>query len=60
MGDECTCEKCQSAAVDFRVAFACPVGEPETWGEGRGSSARELYLVVSERGISLSRQSPER
>lgn len=59
MGDECTCDKCQTAAVNFGGGVAWPVCEPETPGDGRGSSARELYLVITERGISLRSQSPE-
>lgn len=59
MGDECTCEKCQTVAVNFRGAVAWPVEEAEKSGEGRGNSTREMYLVISERGISLRRQSQE-
>ena len=60
MGDECTCEKCKGAAADYRgVAVVWFVGEIDAGADGRGGQAPGPYLITSEHGISLRRQSPE-
>jgi hypothetical protein len=59
MGDECTCEKCQVGTVIDAGAAAWPVARAEAQAEGRGHSSRELYLVVTDGGISLRQQSYE-
>jgi hypothetical protein len=60
MGDECTCEKCQAGAVNEPRAFVWPVACGEAQAEGRGRTQRNLYLVVTEVGVSLRQQSFER
>ena len=59
MGDECTCEKCQTGCVTETAVFVWQVVSAETLAEGRGYAHRNLYLVVTERGISLRQQSHE-
>lgn len=59
MGDECTCEKCQVSAVREQSASAWPVVRAEAQAEGHGRSQRNLYLVVTDDGISLRQQSYE-
>jgi hypothetical protein len=59
MGDECTCEKCQAGSVNGQGVVVWPVGRPEAQAEGRGHTQRDLYLVISEAGISLRQQSLE-
>ena len=53
MGDECTCEKCQTGRVKETGVFVWQVNRAETKAEGRSHAQRNLYLVVTERGISL-------
>ena len=60
MGDECNCEKCQSGPGKERRAFVWPVAHAEVQAEGRGRTQRNVYLVVTEAGISLRRQAFER
>lgn len=57
MGDECTCEKCQSGSHSEAGAAVWPVVKAEGQAEGRGRSQRTLYLVVTDGGISLRQQS---
>ena len=59
MGDECTCEKCQAGAVIEQDASVWPVLKSEAKAEGRSRSQRNLYLVVTDDGISLRQQSYE-
>jgi len=59
MSDECTCEKCQAGSVSESGASVWPVVKAEAQAEGRGRSQRNLYLVVTEGGISLRQQSYE-
>ncbi|MET0645264.1 MAG: DUF3810 domain-containing protein [Pyrinomonadaceae bacterium] len=59
MGDECTCEKCQAGCVTETGVFVWQVVRAETQAEGRGHTQRKLYLIVTERGISLRQQSHE-
>ena len=59
MGDECTCEKCQACSVNEPRAFVWPVACAEAQSEWRGRTQRNLYLVVTEGGISLGQQSFE-
>ena len=59
MGDECTCEKCQAGSVSETGASVWQVVKAEAQAEGRGHSQRNLYLVVTEGGISLRQQSYE-
>lgn len=59
MGDECTCEKCQTVSVSEQGASMWPVIKTETQTENRGRSQRSLYLVVTDGGISLHQQSYE-
>jgi biotin-(acetyl-CoA carboxylase) ligase len=59
MGDECNCEKCQANSVIEQGASVWPVVKAEAQVEGRGRSQRNLYLVVTEGGISLRQQSYE-
>lgn len=56
MGDECTCEKCQTGLSNEPSASVWPV---ETQAEGHGRMQRNLYLVVTDGGISLRQQSYE-
>lgn len=59
MGDECNCEKCQSSSVSETGATVWPVVRAESQADGRGHTQRNLYLVVSDDGISLRQQSFE-
>ena len=59
MGDECTCEKCQTGRVKETGVSVWQVNRSETKAEGRSHVQRNLYLVVTERGISLRQQSHE-
>jgi hypothetical protein len=59
MGDECTCEKCQAAAVNEQGAFVWPVVRVEAQPAGRALTQRCLYLVVTVGGISLRQQTFE-
>jgi hypothetical protein len=59
MGDECTCEKCQTVSVSEQGASMWPVVKAETQTENRGRSQPHLYLVVTDGGISLHQQSYE-
>jgi hypothetical protein len=59
MGDECTCEKCRAGSVNDAAASVWQVVRPEAPAEGRGRSQRELFLVVTDGGISLRQQSYE-
>ena len=59
MGDECNCEKCQANTMSEKGASVWPVVRMEAQAEGRGRSQRNLYLVVTEGGISLRQQSYE-
>ena len=59
MGDECTCEKCQAGMVSVSGASVWPVEGAEAQAEGRGRFLREVYLVVTDGGISLRAQSYE-
>ena len=57
MGDECTCEKCQSGSVRETDASVWQVVRAETQAEVFGRVRRNLYLVVTDGGISLRQQS---
>ena len=59
MGDECTCEKCQAGSVSEAGASVWQVVKSEVQAEGRSRAQRNLYLVVTEGGISLRQQSYE-
>lgn len=59
MGDECTCEKCQAGSVSEAGAYVWQAVRAEAQAEGRGRAQHNLYLVVTEGGISLRRQSYE-
>lgn len=59
MEDECTCEQCQAGRVNETAAFVWQVVTPGAQGEGRGRATLELYLVVTDGGISLRQQSFE-
>jgi hypothetical protein len=59
MGDECTCEKCQAGSVNELGVSVWPVARAEAQAEGHGRSQRNLYLVVTDGGISLRQQSFE-
>ena len=59
MGDECTCEKCQTNIVSEPNASVWPVVKSEAQAEARGRTQRNLYLVVTDGGISLRQQSYE-
>jgi hypothetical protein len=59
MGDECNCEKCQGVSFDVRGVVVWQIGKPESQMEGRTHAARDLYLVISEGGISLRQKSLE-
>jgi hypothetical protein len=59
MGDECTCEKCQGVSNGERSASVWPVVKAEAQAEARGRKQQNLYLVVTDDGISLRRQSYE-
>lgn len=60
MGDECTCEKCQAGSLSEAGPFVWQVVRAEAQPEGRGRAQRNLYLVVTEGGISLLPQSYEK
>jgi len=53
MGDECNCEKCQVGTVIETGAHVWPVVRVEAQAEGHGRAQRNLYLVVTDGGISL-------
>jgi hypothetical protein len=59
MGDECTCEKCQTCSVNEPGASVWQVARGEGQAEGHGRTQRNLYLVVTDGGISLRQQSYE-
>jgi hypothetical protein len=59
MGDECTCEKCQSGSGNEMDASVWQVLRAEAQADGRGHTQRNLYLVVTDGGISLRQQSFE-
>jgi hypothetical protein len=59
MGDECTCEKCQAGSVRDSSVSVWTVGRVESQAEGRSRAQHNLYLVVTEGGISLRQQSFE-
>jgi hypothetical protein len=59
MGDECTCERCQSGSVNEPRAFVWTVAHAEAQAEGHGRTQRNLYMVITEGGISLRQQSFE-
>ena len=59
MGDECTCEKCQAGSYYEPHALVWPVLRTEVQAESHGRSQHNFYLVVTDGGISLRRQSYE-
>lgn len=59
MSDECTCEKCQSGRFNESGTFVWQVVRAEAQPEGRGHVQRNLYMVVTEGGISLRQQAYE-
>ena len=59
MGDECTCEKCQAGSVREAGASVWQVVRAEAQAEVFGRAQRNLYLVVTEGGISLRQQTYE-
>jgi hypothetical protein len=59
MGDECNCEKCQTNSVSEQSTSVWPVVRTEMQAENRERSQRNLYLVVTDGGISLRQQSYE-
>ncbi|MDT5272025.1 MAG: hypothetical protein QOH49_4211 [Acidobacteriota bacterium] len=59
MGDECNCDKCQSGSMSEPGLTMWPVVRAEAPADGRGRSQRNLYLVVTDGGISLRQQSYE-
>jgi hypothetical protein len=59
MGDECSCEKCQSGSFNETGASVWQVVRAEALAEGHGRTQRNLYLVVTDGGISLRQQSYE-
>lgn len=59
MGDECTCEKCQAGSLKEPRASVWAVVKSEAREEGRSRMQRNLYLVVTDAGISLRQQSSE-
>ena len=59
MGDECTCEKCQAGSVTENAASVWQVVRAESQADGHGRTQRNLYLVVTDGGISLRQQSYE-
>ncbi|MFL6253762.1 MAG: hypothetical protein ACJ74T_01945 [Pyrinomonadaceae bacterium] len=59
MSDECNCEKCQAGSISESGATVWQVMRAEAPTEGRGHMQRNLYLVVSDGGISLRQQSFE-
>lgn len=59
MGDECNCAKCQASSFSDADASVWRVVRAEAQTEGRGRTQRELYLVVTDAGISLRNQSYE-
>jgi hypothetical protein len=60
MGDECTCEKCQPGSVGEPGLSVWPVLKSEAQMEDCGRrSQRNLYLVVTDGGISLRQRSYE-
>ena len=59
MGDECTCEKCQAGSVNETGASVWLIARAEAQAEGHGRTKRNLYLVITDGGISLRQQSCE-
>jgi hypothetical protein len=59
MGDECTCEQCQAGSASETGVSVWPVVRAESQSEAHGRTQRNLYLVVTEGGISLRQQSYE-
>lgn len=59
MGDECNCEKCQAGSVNEPRAYVWKVARAEAQAENRARAQRNLYLVVTEGGISLRQQFAE-
>ena len=59
MGDECNCEKCQVGSAAETGAHVWQVVRAEASAEGHGRTQRNLYLVVTDGGISLRQQSYE-
>jgi hypothetical protein len=59
MGDECNCEKCQATSVVEKDESLWPVVREEVPARGRGALQSNLYLVVTDGGISLLQQSHE-
>jgi hypothetical protein len=59
MGDECTCEKCQSGSGNDTGATVWQVLRADAQADVRGHTQRNLYLVVTDGGISLRQQSFE-
>ena len=59
MGDECNCEKCQGVSNGERGASVWPVAKAEAQVEARARKQSNLYLVVTDKGISLRHQSYE-
>ncbi len=59
MGDECTCEKCQAGSAGEPESDARPFVNSEAQADGYRRSRGSLYLVVTDRGISLRPQSRE-
>ena len=59
MGDECTCEKCQAGSGTETGASVWQVVRAEAQADGHGRTQRNLYLVVTDGGISLRQQSYE-
>lgn len=56
MGDECTCEKCQAGSFNEQRTFVWTVARVEAQAEGHGRTQCNLYLVITEGGISLRQQ----
>ncbi|HEX7318256.1 MAG TPA: hypothetical protein VF297_30405 [Pyrinomonadaceae bacterium] len=57
MSDECMCEKCQAGADGESDASVWTVVRAEA--ESCGRAQRDIYLVVTNGGISLRQQSYE-
>jgi hypothetical protein len=59
MGDECNCEQCQAGSISETGASVWPVVRADAQSENHARTQRNLYLVVTEGGISLRQQSCE-
>ena len=59
MGDECTCEKCQAGSARESSVSIWQVVKVESQAEDRSRAQRNLYMVVTEGGISLRQQAYE-